>query len=61
LPPEEQARLREGYRRYRELPPEQRAEARKRWEQLPPEDREQTREKMREKRKPRDRDDPREH
>jgi hypothetical protein len=47
LPPEEQQRLREEFRRYRDQPPGQRDKSRERWQQLTPEEREQAREKKR--------------
>ena len=47
LPEAEQARIRDNYRRFRDLTPEQRQELRKRFKELTPEERQRLRERMR--------------
>ena len=40
LSPDEQQRVRETFRRYRDMPPERREELRERWQEMTPEQRE---------------------
>ena len=40
MPPADQERVREAFRRYRDMPPERREELRERWQEMTPEQRE---------------------
>ena len=47
LPPEEKARIRENFRRFQNMPREQREQLRNRWRNLSPEQRGQVRDRWR--------------